>query len=77
MKDDPSLEAAGISASNLAREADGLLGRFPNAAVNADEQRRLPAALYHPLLRLDGDDRSRAVEGILAILLGGRSDADG
>ena len=77
LKDDPSLGAAGISALNLAREADGLLGRFPNAAVNADEQRRLRAALYHPLLRLDGDDRSRVVEGILAILLGRRSDADG
>jgi len=77
LKDDPSLEAAGISALNLAREADGLLGRFPNAAVNADEQRRLRAALYLPLLRLDGGDRSRVVEGILAILLGGRADADG
>ena len=77
LKDDPSLETAGISASNLAREADGLLGRFPNAAVNADEQRRLRAALYHPLLRLDRNDRSRVVEGILAILLGGGADADG
>ena len=77
LKDDPSLEAAGISASDLAREADGLLGRFPNAAVNADEQRRLRAALYHPLLRLDRNDRSRVVEGILAILLGGDADADG
>ena len=77
LKDDPSLEAAGISTSNLAREADGLLGRFPNAAVNADEQRRLRAALYHPLLRLDRSDRSRVVEGVLAILLGGGTDADG
>ena len=74
LKDDPDLDAAGISTSSLAQEADALLGRFPNAAVNADEQRRLRAALYHPLLRLDRDERSRVVDRILAILL--RVDAD-
>ena len=77
LKDDPGLESAGISSLSLAREADALLGRFPNAAVNADEQRRLRAALYRPLLPLDGDSRGRVVERTLAILLGAGTDADG
>ena len=77
LKDDPGLESAGISSLSLAREADALLGRFPNAAVNADEQRRLRAALYHPLLALDGSNRGRVVERTLAILLGSDPDADG
>ena len=76
LKDDRDLDAAGISTLSLAREADALLGRFPNAAVNADEQRRLRAALYHPLLRLGRDERSRVVDRILAILLGAGADAD-
>ena len=76
LKDDPALDAAGISTSSLAQEADALLARFPNASVNADEQRRLRAALYHPLLRLGRDERSRVVDRILAILLGANTDAD-
>ena len=70
------LQAAGVSTLRLAQEADALLGRFPNAAVNADEQRRLRAALYHPLLRLGRNERSRVVDRILAILLGAGADAD-
>ena len=77
LRDDTSLQDAGISTLNLAQESDALFARFPNAAVNGDEQRRLRAALYHPLLRLDGSERSRIVEAILAILLGGGADADG
>ena len=76
LKDDPDLDAAGISTLSLAQDADALLGRFPNAAVNADEQRRLRAALYHPLLRLGRDERSRVVDCILAIVLGAGTDAD-
>ena len=76
LKDDPALGAAGVATLGLAEEADTLLRRFPNASVNADEQRRLRAALYHPLLRLDKDERSRVVELILAILLGADADAD-
>ena len=48
LKDDLDLNAAGISTLSLAQEADVLLGRFPNATVNADEQRRLRAALLCP-----------------------------
>ena len=77
LKDDPRLAVAGISTLNLAREVEGLLGRFPNAPVNADEQRRLRAALYRPLLRLDGDERSRVVERILTILLNAGTDEGG
>ncbi len=76
LKDDAVLKTAGIAAMGLARQAETLLARFPNAAVNADEQRRLRAALYQPLLRLHGGQRSRVVERILSILLGGGADAD-
>ncbi len=76
LKDDASLRAAGIATLDLAQRAEELLDRFPNAAVNADEQRRLRAALYTPLLPLDSDARSRVVERIVAILLGMDTDAD-
>ena len=77
LNDDPDLGAAGVSAMDLAREAESLLGRFPNAAVNADEERRLRAALYRPLLRLPTDGRSRTVERVLTILFGTDVDVDG
>jgi type I restriction enzyme R subunit len=38
---------------------DALMARFPNAAVNADEQRRLRASMYRPLLKLAKDDRGQ------------------
>ena len=76
MKDNADLAASGLSTMDLAREAETLLARFPNAAVNADEQRRLRAALYRPLLALGKDARSRVVDSILAILLGEADDAD-
>ena len=70
LKDDSDLRTAGVSAMDLAREAESLLGRFPNAAVSDDEERRLRAALYRPLLGLPADGRSRTVEHLLTILLG-------
>ncbi len=73
LKDDAALEAAGISTLDLARETESLLDRFPNAALNADERRRLRAALYKPLLQLDKDERGRIVELVLKIIL----DTDG
>ena len=76
LKDDTGLRAAGIATLDLAQRAEALLDRFPNAAVNADEQRRLRAALYAPLLDLDNDARNRVVERIVAILLGTNTDAD-
>ena len=77
LKDDPALGGAGVLAIELARETETQLARFPNARVNADEGRRLRAALYHPLLALDKQERGRIVDTVLAILLegGSRSDA--
>jgi len=69
--------AAGIATMDLAREADTLLARFPNAAVNADEQRRLRAALYRPFLALDKDARGRCVDRIVTILLDAGNDEAG
>ena len=74
LKDDENLEMAGVSPEGLARQADGLVAQFPNAAVNADEERRLRMALYLPLLELDKDQRAIAVERIIGILLDKESD---
>ena len=73
LKDDEALVKAGISAAEVAKEAQTLVARFPNAQVNDDEQRRLRAALYRPLLGLDKENRGRIVEAVLAILLDGGS----
>jgi type I restriction enzyme R subunit len=70
LRDDAALKKAGISHEAVAREAETLLARFPNAAVNVDEQRRLRAGLYRPLLALEKDDRSRIVDLAVATLLG-------
>jgi type I restriction enzyme R subunit len=70
LRADEALKAANISAMVLAREIDALTARFPNAAVNSDEQRRLRASLYRPLLAVPKDQRSRVVELIVATLLG-------
>jgi type I restriction enzyme R subunit len=39
------------------------------ALVNADEQRRLRASLYTPLLALDQEDRARVVDLVVRLLL--------
>ncbi len=76
LKDDSSLGVAGISARDLAEEAERLLIRFPDAAVNNDEKVRLRTALYRPLLQLDQDESVRIVKTIFPILLGDNDDAD-
>ena len=76
LKDDHALQAAGVSAMEFAQEAQTLVSRFPNAAVNVEEQRRLRASLYYPLLKVASDERGRIVEHTLAILLGGDPDAE-
>lgn len=45
LKNDQALAKAGISAMEVAQAAEALLARFPNASVNADEQRRLRCSL--------------------------------
>ena len=77
LNDDPALRAAGVSAMDLAREAESLLRRFPNAAVSDDEERRLRASLYRPLLGLPNEGRSRTVGLVIQILLGTVVDVDG
>lgn len=63
-----TIEKSGILTEDVAREVDALLGRFPNAAVNPDEQRRLRAQLYRPLLKASKEDRARLVELIMDTL---------
>ena len=69
LRGDAALQGAGIEAMEIAREAEALLGRFPNAAVNPDEQRRFRAALYKPLLALSQDERARIVDLVVKLLL--------
>ena len=76
LKDDVALRGAGISTLQLAEQSEALAVRFPNAKVNADEQRKLRAALYRPLLGLDKDERGRVVDVVLAILLDGNGNAE-
>jgi type I restriction enzyme R subunit len=65
-REDASLRKGSISSMELAKEVERLLARFPNARVNADEQRQLRAALYRPLLSLPKDERNRVVDLIMA-----------
>ncbi len=52
LRQDAAVKAAGLDTIALAKDIEELLGRFPNAQVNPDEQRRLRAAIYMPLLGL-------------------------
>ena len=76
LKENAALQAAGVSAKEFAEEAQALVGRFPNAAVNADEHRRLRTSLYNPLLKVESYERGRIVDQTLAILLSGDTDAE-
>ena len=69
LRGDPALSKAGIEPMHVAKEAEDLLTRFPNAALNSDEQRRFRAALYKPLLKLPAEERARVVDLISKVLL--------
>lgn len=69
LRNDAAIKAAGIDPMTLAKDAEELLGRFPNALVNADEQRRLRASLYKPLLALTPAERARIVDLVFELLL--------
>lgn len=69
LRDDTAIKAAGIDPMTVAQEAERLLGRFPNAAVNPEERRRLRAALYQPLLKLGPEERTRVVEIAMSYLV--------
>jgi len=74
LRADADLKEASIDPMALAREAEDQLAKFPNAAVNSDEKRRLRASLYHPLLKLSATARARVVDTMIAVLL---KDSDG
>ena len=76
LKDNPALESAGVSAMQFAEEAQTLVSRFPNVAVNADERRRLRTLLYSPLLKVESSQRGWIVDQTMEILLSGDTDAD-
>ena len=76
LKNDPGFGTTDLAAMDLARETEDLLTRFPNAAVNSEEQRQLRRVLYRLLLGLDKDERSRMAQLILSILLDEGADAD-
>lgn len=68
LRDDTALKTCGIDPMDVAKEAENLLDKFPNASVNADEKRRLRAALYQPLLKVDQENRARIVDSVVNIL---------
>jgi type I restriction enzyme, R subunit len=67
-KDDEALRKGGVTPLDLAKEAEKLMIRFPNAQVNADEQRQLRAALYRPLLGVERDARAKIVDLVIEIV---------
>lgn len=68
LRDNVSLKNAGISPEDLGREVQALLDRFPTAAHNDEEWRRLRAGLYIPLLAVPKDERSKIVDGVMDTL---------
>ncbi|MBD9379429.1 HsdR family type I site-specific deoxyribonuclease [Pseudoxanthomonas sp. PXM04] len=74
LREDAAVKTAGLDAMALAKDIEELLGRFPNAQVNPDEQRRLRAAIYKPLLGLPPEKRARTVDLVLGLLI---EDSDG
>ncbi|MGC3963936.1 MAG: HsdR family type I site-specific deoxyribonuclease [Rhodocyclaceae bacterium] len=69
LREDAAVKTAGIDPMTLAKDTEELLERFPNALVNADEQRRLRASLYKPFLALEQGERARVVDLVVKLLL--------
>lgn len=65
LKDDLALKAAALDPLAIAREVEGLAGRFPNHAQNPEEQRQFRSELYKPFLKLGKDVRAGLVERII------------
>lgn len=68
LKDDEALKKADVSVIDLSKDVEKLITRFPNASVNADEQRQLRAALYRPLLAVEREARTKIVDFIVEIV---------
>ena len=75
LRDESALREAQVEPEALGREVDDLLSRFPNAADSPDEERRLRAALYKPLLDVAASQRKAVVDRIIAMLF--RAGRDG
>ena len=69
LREDAAVKSAKFDPMALAKEAEIQLGRFPNAGANPDEQRRLRAALYKPMLAVEQDERVRVVDLVVKLLL--------
>lgn len=69
LRGDAALAAANVDPKSIAAQIDDMSRRFPNAAVNDDERRRLRGMLYAPLLALPQDDQTRIVDLIIRSLL--------
>jgi hypothetical protein len=67
LRENAALNSARIASLDLAKETEKLLARFPNARVNADEQRQLRAALYRPLLVVGREERTKIVDLVVEI----------
>ena len=75
LRHDTVLEGAGFDPLELVRKTEELVQRFPAAASNAEEQRRLRASLYGPVIGLASGERQRIVERVMELLLrSGRDD---
>lgn len=68
LRDHAALNSAGIAPLDLAKETEKLMARFPNARVNADEQRQFRAAVYRPLLTVGREERTTIVDFIVEIV---------
>lgn len=51
-----------------AREVESVMEKFPNWRENADERRHLRASLYKPLLTLDKETRTAAIDHVMQVL---------
>ena len=74
MKDDESLPKAGISAAELAKEAEALARALPQRAGQCRRAAAAPRRALPPVLGLDKADRGRIVEAVLTIFLDGGTD---
>lgn len=70
LRSNAALQAAGIDPLQLAREIQELSSRFPTASVNPDEQRRLRAALYKPVIGVTAEKRAELVEMLVSLMIG-------
>jgi type I restriction enzyme R subunit len=67
LKEDATLNNSKVNPMDLAKESEILMGRYPNANVNPEENRQLRTKLYTPLLKVQKEERNRIVDLIISI----------